>query len=106
LKAHKLITLTQALSISYNMYAVKTLFYISITQFIQTLHQFQLKQSFDDNPTIALDSSTASLKDMTNAYNMIASDGHQTEPYTILKITDQNIKTVYKRKNVENRIFS
>ncbi|HLR64324.1 MAG TPA: PBP1A family penicillin-binding protein [Pseudogracilibacillus sp.] len=106
LYAHKPITLAQALALSDNMYAVKTLFYISIPQFIQTLHQFQLKQSFDDNPTIALGSSTASLKDMTNAYNMIASDGHQTEPYTIRKITDQDGKTVYERKHVENRIFS
>ena len=89
------ISLAQALAISDNIYAVKTLEDIGYKKFSKMAERLGIDGEFPESPAIALGTSLVTLSDMTNAYNRIASGGIETEPTTILSITDAEGKTVY-----------
>ncbi|MDN4606048.1 transglycosylase domain-containing protein [Sporosarcina highlanderae] len=91
------ISLAQALAISDNIYAVKTLEDIGYKKFNKMAERLGLNVKFQESPAVALGTSEVSLLEMTNAYNRIASGGLQVEPTTILSITDAEGKTVYEQ---------
>lgn len=91
-------TLAQALAISDNIYAVKTLEKIGYEKYEDMLKRFNLNYSDANNPSIALGTIETSLYDLTNAYNTIANQGKQTKPTTILEIKNSKGETVYKYK--------
>ena len=89
------ISLAQALAISDNIYAVKTLEDIGYKKFSKMAERLGVDGEFPESPATALGTSLVTLSDMTNAYNRIASGGIETVPTTILSITDAEGKTVY-----------
>lgn len=89
------ISLAQALAISDNIYAVKTLEDIGYKRFSKMAERLGVNGEFPESPATALGTSLVTLSDMTNAYNRIASGGLETVPTTILSITDAEGKTVY-----------
>ncbi|MEK9197379.1 transglycosylase domain-containing protein [Lysinibacillus halotolerans] len=91
-------TLAQAIAISDNIYAVKTLEKIGYEKYEDMLKRFNLNYSNANNPSIALGTIETSLYDLTNAYNTIANQGKQTKPTTILEIKNSKGETVYKYK--------
>lgn len=88
-------SMAQAIAISDNIYAVKTLEDIGYGSFRDMAKRFQLQTSKEDNPSMALGTTETTLFDMTNAYNMIASEGKKTTPTTILSIKDAKGEIVY-----------
>ncbi|MEK4228304.1 transglycosylase domain-containing protein [Solibacillus sp. FSL H8-0538] len=95
------ISLAQALAISDNIYAVKTLEQVGYKNFRGMLKRFDLAYSDEDNPSIALGTIETSLFDLTNAYNSIASGGEQRHATTILSISDAKGNVVYEYKEEE-----
>ncbi|KAA0955695.1 PBP1A family penicillin-binding protein [Sporosarcina sp. ANT_H38] len=91
------ISLAQALAISDNIYAVKTLEDIGYKKFSNMAERLGVDGKFPESPATALGTSLVTLSDMTNAYNRIASGGLETVPTTILSITDAEGKTVYEQ---------
>ncbi|NYF23447.1 transglycosylase domain-containing protein [Sporosarcina sp. JAI121] len=89
------ISLAQALAISDNIYAVKTLEDIGYKKFSKMADRLGVEGDFPDSPATALGTSVVTLYDMTNAYNRIASGGIETKPTTILSISDSEGKTIY-----------
>ncbi|MER2088515.1 MAG: PBP1A family penicillin-binding protein [Sporosarcina sp.] len=89
------ISLAQALAISDNIYAVKTLEDIGYKKFSKMADRLGVEGDFPDSPATALGTSVVTLYDMTNAYNRIASGGLETKPTTILSISDAEGKTIY-----------
>lgn len=89
-------SLAQAIAISDNIYAVKTLEKIGYDKFRDMLKRFDLNYTNKNNPSIALGTIETSLYDLTNAYNIIAAKGQKREATTILSIKDANGKTIYK----------
>lgn len=89
------ISLAQALAISDNIFAVKTLEEIGYKKFSKMAERLGIKTEFPESPAIALGTSDVTLYDMTNAYNRIASGGLDIQPMTILSITDAEGRTVY-----------
>ncbi|MFL0506767.1 transglycosylase domain-containing protein [Ureibacillus sp. 179-F W5.1 NHS] len=94
-------TLAQAIAISDNIYAVKTLEKIGYEKYEDMLKRFNLNYSNANNPSIALGTIETSLYDLTNAYNTIANQGKQTKPTTILEIKNSKGETVYKYKKTK-----
>ncbi|XMB67584.1 transglycosylase domain-containing protein [Mycoplasmatota bacterium zrk1] len=80
------ITMTYALATSDNIYAVKTLLFLGVDSFIESLKDFNFKQKISSNPTIALGTNTVSLEEITSAYNCFASYGKQPEPKIINRV--------------------
>ena len=90
------ISLAQALAISDNVYAVKTLDEIGYRSFRDMQKRFGLNYSDQDNPSVALGTKENSLYDLTNAYNTIAAGGEKRQATTILSIKDAKGNVVYK----------
>ncbi|WOV87948.1 PBP1A family penicillin-binding protein [Sporosarcina oncorhynchi] len=91
------ISLAQALALSDNIYAVKTLEDIGYKKFNKMAERLGIDVTFQESPAVALGTSDVTLLEMTNAYNRISSGGLQVEPTTILSITDAEGKTVYEQ---------
>ncbi|WP_432363595.1 transglycosylase domain-containing protein [Sporosarcina sp. UB5] len=101
------ISLAQAMAISDNIYAVKTLEDIGYKKFNKMANRLGLDVEFQESPAVALGTSSVTLLEMTNAYNRISSGGLEVQPTTILSITDSNGKTVYEQpKKVTKRVMT
>lgn len=89
------LSMAQALAISDNVYAVKTLEDVGYKNFSSMLERFGLQYSEDSHPAIALGTKENSLYDVTNAYNILAAGGEKRQPTTILSITNARGDVVY-----------
>lgn len=89
------ISMAQALAISDNIYAVKTLEHIGYKPFEQLVERFNINMKVDQTPATALGTPEASLLDMTKAYNTISDKGIQMKPTYITKISDNEGKVIY-----------
>lgn len=99
-------SMAQALAISDNVYAVKTLDDIGYDTFREILQRFELNYSKVDNPAIALGSTETSLLDLTSAYNAIAAGGKKRAGTTILSITNSKGEVVYEHKPSDEPLLS
>ncbi len=91
------ISLAQALAISDNIFAVKTLEEVGYKNFQQMAERLGIETKFQNSPAIALGTTEATLLEMTNAFNRIAAGGVEVEPTAIVSIADADGKTVYER---------
>lgn len=89
------ISMAQALAISDNIYAVKTLEEVGYKRFQQLVERFDINMKVADTPATALGTSEVSLLEMTKAYNTISAKGIQRKPTFITKITDNEGKVIY-----------
>ena len=91
------ISLAQALAISDNIFAVKTLEEIGYKDFQSMADRLGIEADFPTSPAVALGTTEVTLLDMTNAFNRIASQGTEIKTSTIISIADANGKTIYER---------
>lgn len=91
------ISLAQALAISDNIFAVKTLEEIGYKNFQQMAERLGISTKFPSSPAIALGTTEATLLEMTNAFNRLAAGGLEIEPSAIISIADGDGNTVYER---------
>ncbi|WP_409367860.1 transglycosylase domain-containing protein [Lysinibacillus sp. 38-6] len=96
-------TMAQAIAISDNIYAVKTLEDIGFKAFHNIADRFGINLGTKDNLSLALGTMETTLYDMTNAYNILASQGQKTEPTTIISIKNANGDVIYDNKNIEKQ---
>lgn len=89
------ISLAQAIAISDNIFAVKTLEDVGYQKFNKMAQRLGIDVTFKESPAVALGTSDVTLSDMTGAYNRVASGGKDIQPMTILSISDAEGKTVY-----------
>lgn len=101
--AQKPISLAQAIAISDNIYAVKTLDEIGYAAYTNMAQRLGIDVTFPESPAVALGTTDVTLLEMTAAYNRIASKGLEIEPQMILSIKDAAGKTVfeYEKKKVK-----
>jgi penicillin-binding protein 2D len=93
--AEEEISLLQAMAISDNIYAVKTLVDIGYNDYRNMLERFDLKYDKNDIPSTALGTTENTLYDLTAAYNMLASKGQYIPPTTILSIENAEGEIIY-----------
>ena len=91
-------SLAQAIAISDNIYAVKTLEDIGYPNFRNILERFKLNATKKEIPSIALGTIETTLYDLTNAYNILSANGQSRAATTILSIEDAKGQTIYEFK--------
>lgn len=91
------ISLAQALAISDNIFAVKTLEDVGYKSYRDMTERLGINTKIGSSPAVALGTSVVSLVEMTNAYSRIAAGGLEIKPTTIISISDSNGKTVYEQ---------
>lgn len=89
------ISLAQALAVSDNIYAVKTLEEIGYRKYNAMAEKLGIQVKFPESPAVALGTSAVTLFEMTGAYNRVASGGKKIDPVLILSIEDSRGKLVY-----------
>ncbi|GLC87972.1 transglycosylase domain-containing protein [Lysinibacillus piscis] len=94
-------SMAQAIAISDNIYAVKTLEEIGFKTFHDMANRFDINIGTKDNLSIALGTIETTLYDMTNAYNILASQGQKTMPTTIVSIKNANGDVIYTNKDIQ-----
>src|SRR5690625_157717 len=100
--ANKTITLTQAIAVSDNIYAVKTNIYVTPEKVIKNARKMGIKSELPNVPSLALGSASISLKEMTIAYGILANGGKHIAGHTINKIMSPQGKVLYKRPHKNN----
>lgn len=105
------ISLAQALAISDNIYAVKTLEKVGYKPFRSILDRLGVETSVQDTPAMALGTSEVTLKDLTGAFNKIAGGGIDRKIQTVLSIKDSHGEVVFdvnpnERDDEDDRVMS
>src|SRR5699024_12182332 len=79
--ANKPISLSQAIAVSDNIYAVKTNLFLKPENVVDTAKKFGIQSDLPNMPSLALGSASISLMEMTDAYALIAnrSEEHTSE---------------------------
>ena len=104
------ISLAQALAISDNIYAVKTLEKVGYKPFRSILKRLGVKTTVQDTPSMALGTAEVTLKDLTGAFNKIAGGGLDHKIKTVLSIKDSKGEVVFeadpKERQDDDRVMS
>lgn len=88
------INMIEAISLSDNIYATKTLLYVGFERFEQLLNSFNFNSKCVPSSALGVDETT--LINLTSIYNCFASLGMYYKPRIISKITDSNGVVLYK----------
>lgn len=100
------ISLAQALAVSDNVFAVKTLEEIGFTPFEQVIERLGIETTTPITLASALGTAEVSLMDMTGAYNVFAASGQDHLPYFVKSIQDRNGKVIFERKADTKQLLS
>lgn len=104
--AERELSMVQALAISDNIYAVRTLDEIGYDAFNKTLKKFHLPVSDKKEPSLALGTTETTLYNLTNAYNVFPSQGNHVAATTVLSITNAKGDVVYEWKAEEEEVLT
>ncbi len=99
------ITMPYALATSDNIYAVKTHLYLGEQKLSNSLKQFKITDEVTPLPSLALGAVETSLLNLTNSYNIFASNGKTVDPVFISKITTSGNEIVYENSNETRQIL-
>ena len=100
------LSMAQALAISDNIYAVRTLEEIGYDTFNDTLERFDLPVSDKKEPSLALGTTETTLYDLTNAYNVYPSQGEVIPATTVLSITNAKGDVIYEWEPKKEEVIS
>jgi len=103
--ANEEIDMIQAIALSDNIYALKTLLILGSDNLIKLLNHFDIKD-VEPLPSIALGTINTSLLKLTSIYNTFASLGNYYSPKFINKVTDYSDNVLYKDLSSGKQIIS
>ncbi|KAB8127156.1 penicillin-binding protein [Gracilibacillus oryzae] len=97
--ANEPITMTQAMALSDNIFAVKTNLYVTPERFVRIAKEkFHIESKLKPVASLALGTEVVSMKEMVSSYSMIANGGKEVDEYTINKVTDSQGNVLYDRE--------
>lgn len=99
------ITLTTALALSDNVFAVKTHLYIGTEQLIKTAQTLGITTALANVPSLALGTSDVRLDEMATAFSILANGGNKIEPVFIRKIENYRGETIYEHQWNEEQVL-
>jgi len=97
-KFHGVVTMRQALAMSLNVPAVKTLFLAGVQDTIAMAHRLGITTLNDTNRyglSLVLGGGEVKLIDETAGYSVFANDGKKNSPKSLLKVIDSKGKVLY-----------
>ena len=98
------ITMAQAISLSDNIYAVKTHLFLGSNALISEAKTLGVKENLMDIASLALGTAEINMLDYSNAFATLANSGIKNEPYFISKVTDLNDNVIYEREYYEETV--
>lgn len=101
---NKDISMINAISLSDNIYAVKTHLFLGEDALSNALHDFGITQAKPD-VSLALGTVNMSILEISKVYNTFASEGLYTQPGFISNITDEKGDIIYKREVKPKRLL-
>ena len=104
-----LTTMRTGIEKSRNLMTVRLANRIGMNKILSMANNFDINEGLDSNLSMSLGSGVVSLKDLTNAYAMIANGGKKIEPKLITSIYSKEGKKIYDtrlKKCLECRIDS
>lgn len=93
-----------AISVSDNIYAVKTHIFLGMDTLADSLHDFGIKDAKPE-ASLALGTVNMSILQLSKIYNTFASEGLYTEPAFISSITDGQGKSLYQHESEPKRLL-
>jgi membrane peptidoglycan carboxypeptidase len=103
--ANDSITLSQAIALSDNVYAVKTHMSLGVNSLIDTSRRLGITGDLPAVPSLALGTSTVRMIDMVNAYGILANGGRKIKPTFIEKVVNHNGEVIYENEVSNERIL-
>ena len=97
--AHKDISMAAAIAYSDNVYAVKTHLFLGEDTLVKTAHTCGIKETLEENPSLALGTSELNMIDFATGYTTLASNGFKKDLYFIEKIEDLNGHVLYEHED-------
>lgn len=97
-KFHGVVTMRQALAMSLNVPAVKTLSMVGVKETIEMAHRLGITTLQDTNRyglSLVLGGGEVKLLDETAGYSVFANDGKKNTPTALMKVTDPAGKELY-----------
>ena len=101
--ANEPITLAQALALSDNVYAVKTMMYLGAERVVETAKNFGIDSNLPAVPSLALGTAAVTVEEMVTAYGILANGGKKVKGFTIKKITDRDGHVLFERDDIPKK---
>lgn len=101
---YKKISMIHAISVSDNIYAVKTHIFLGMETLADSLHAFGIKDAKPE-ASLALGTVNMSILQLSKIYNTFASEGLYTEPAFISSITDGQGRSLYQHDSKPKRLL-
>jgi len=95
----KEVTLSEALTYSYNVTSVRLLQETGVRHLIDLTRRLGINAPVDEELSVALGTTSMTLLELTGAYGTIARQGRLMTPYGITKITTQDGMTIYQHQS-------
>ncbi|NNV06354.1 PBP1A family penicillin-binding protein [Geobacillus sp. MMMUD3] len=99
------ITLAQALAVSDNVFAVKTLQFIGADKLVDTAKTLGITSKLKAVPSLALGTSPVRVIDMVAAYSTIANYGKRNDPVFIKKVVDSAGNVIYEHQPASRQVL-
>lgn len=96
--ANKDITMSQALALSDNIYAVKTHLFLGENVLVETAKKFGIRSKMNQVPSLALGTSGVRVVEMANAYSMLANGGKKVSPVLITRVENHHGDIIYEQQ--------
>lgn len=103
--ANKEITLAQAIATSDNIFAVKTHLFLGEQSLVNLLSKFNIK-NVSPHPSLALGTLNSNIYELSSIYTTLANTGIYNKLHTIEKITNNEGKLLYQRKDEKQQKLS
>lgn len=100
--ANREITMSEALAVSDNIYAVKTHLFLGMDQLVSVLQKLGISTKLEEVPSLALGTSGVKVMDLLTAYGVLANGGREIQPVFIQKVVDPFGKVIYENESTEN----
>lgn len=89
------ITMTQAIAVSDNIYAVKTHLFLGEETLAEMVEKFGITTKMSHLPSLALGTSGVRVIDMVNAYGMLANNGKKIRPVFIKRVENHKGEVIF-----------
>ena len=103
--ANKHITMSEAIALSDNIYAVKTHLFLGTKNLKNIGKRMGIKTSLPNNVSLSLGTTEISMLDFSNAFSTLANNGIKNTPQFIRKVTDLDGNVIYESDYEEEQVL-
>ncbi len=106
ISASKEITMAAALSLSDNIYAVKTNLFLGVDKMIDVAKRTGINEELQGVASLPLGTSEINILDFATGYNTFATGGYKKDLYFIRKVTDLDGNVLYEHEDKKDLVIN